>query len=72
MSNLHATAFPIFAKNGETTFNYGGFSKHELATIMIAQGLLSSFPYGSLTKQATENIASHSYEIAAHILKKFE
>jgi hypothetical protein len=64
--NLTNTAFPVFTQKGECHPDSAGFTKHELGTFMIAQGLVSK--YNLKTPEDLKIIAHLSRELAAEIL----
>jgi hypothetical protein len=70
MSNLTELAFPI-DMNPDPNFNFNpGFTKHELAAIMMAQtlaGKTDGFPNSEERKQ----IAGAAYDLAEAVLSYF-
>jgi hypothetical protein len=72
--NLKEHAFPamidIRRREDQEYETIGGFSKHEYAAIMIAQGLAAKFDLEQSGNM--KNVARMSYELAAEVLNQFK
>lgn len=70
MSNLTDLAFPLIEENGTKQSVSTGFTKHEYAAILIAQGLVAK--YNLKTPEDQNIIAQLSYELAGEVLGQFK
>ena len=71
MDNLKQPAYPLVVKQSDFSMDtevYTGFTKHEKAAMMIAQGLVSKYNMSSPSDQ--ETIAKLSLELAEEILNR--
>lgn len=76
MSNLTALAFPfIEPSNNENGSVSTGFTKHELAAIIISANLaghlLSDIGSTNIDAEDTTRLANIAYNLAAELLNKF-
>jgi len=72
MSNLTALAFPfIEPSNHENGSVSTGFSKHELAAILLAGHLASKYEYLPTIQEGYE-IATTAHFLASQVLGKFK
>lgn len=70
MSNLTDLAFPLVEPRGNVDSISIGFTKHEYAAILIAQGLVAK--YNLKTPEDQKIIAQLAYELSAEILEQFK
>jgi hypothetical protein len=61
-------AFPVFDQKGECLPGGGGFSKHELGALMIAQSMAAN----SLKSYSFDVIAKDAYILAGKVLDQFK
>lgn len=66
---LTELAFPLIESNHPNEAVNTGFTKHEYAALIIAQGLVSK--YNLKTPEDQGIIAKLSYELSAEILNQF-
>ncbi len=72
MSNLTALAFPfIEPSNHENGSVSPGFTKHEIAAIIIAAQLGAQTHYNEWRKEHTQLVADRAFELAKQVLNKF-
>ena len=70
MSNLTDLAFPLIEPHGPIGSMSLGFTKHEYAAILIAQGLVAK--YNLKTPEDQKTIAQLAYELAGEVLGQFK
>lgn len=71
MDNLKSPANAYCAQfNGENTENFNGFTKLELAALMIAQGMLSGWWNDGLSEGMRQSLAKDSVAAAKAIIEE--
>lgn len=69
---LNELAFPfVETSNDEKDSISTGFTKHELATILISSNLAGQTHYKEWAKNDMAQIADMAYELAKEVLNKF-